>query len=80
VRQRRPARPAERGAVPAGRLLRWFGIDRGADRVRGDYDVPEWGYRFQMNEISGAIGLANLGAVDALVERHRANATFYTGS
>ena len=39
------------------RLLRWFGIDRDADRVRGDYDVPEWGYRFQMNEISGAIRL-----------------------
>ncbi|MBF6329804.1 DegT/DnrJ/EryC1/StrS family aminotransferase [Nocardia transvalensis] len=57
--------------------LRWFGIDRAADRVHADYDVPEWGYRFQMNEVSGAIGLANLEAVDARVERHRKNAAFY---
>jgi len=56
------------------RLLRWLGIDRAADRVRADYDVPEWGFNFHLNEIGAAIGLANLSLVDGLVARHRENA------
>jgi len=59
------------------RLMRWLGIDRRADRVNADYDVPEWGYNFQLNEIAAAIGLANLAIVDANVRRHRDNAAFY---
>jgi DegT/DnrJ/EryC1/StrS aminotransferase family len=40
------------------RRRRWLGIDRGsADRVAGDYDVPEWGcYRVTMTEINATIG------------------------
>ncbi|MFC6090013.1 DegT/DnrJ/EryC1/StrS family aminotransferase [Saccharothrix lopnurensis] len=53
---------------------RWFGIDRADDRTRGEYEVPEWGFRFPMNEISAEIGLANLELVDDLLARHRANA------
>lgn len=59
------------------RLRRWFGIDRQADRVHGDYDIEDWGYRCTMNEISAAIGLANLDIVDDLLSRNRANATFF---
>ncbi len=59
------------------RRLRWLGIDRGADRARGDYDVPEWGYRFPMNDIAAAIGLKNLEVVDELLKRTRDNAAFY---
>jgi dTDP-4-amino-4,6-dideoxygalactose transaminase len=59
------------------RRRRWHGIDRGADRVSGDYDVEEWGYRFTMNEISAAIGLANVEIVDDLLARTRANAAFF---
>lgn len=59
------------------RLRRWFGIDRRADRARGDYDVTDWGYRFYMNDIAAAIGLANLEIVDDLLERNRKNAAFY---
>ncbi|GAA3795799.1 LegC family aminotransferase [Sphaerisporangium flaviroseum] len=57
--------------------LRFFGIDRGADRVNGAYDVPEWGYNFYLNEINAAIGLANLRTVADRVEEHRRNAAFY---
>ncbi|MGW5666926.1 DegT/DnrJ/EryC1/StrS family aminotransferase [Micromonospora sp. NPDC003776] len=59
------------------RLRRWHGIDRHADRVSGDYDVEHWGYRFTMNEISAAIGLANLEIVDDLLSVTRANAAFF---
>ncbi|MET9069946.1 DegT/DnrJ/EryC1/StrS family aminotransferase [Streptosporangium sandarakinum] len=59
------------------RRLRFFGIDRDADRVNADYDVAEWGYNFYMNEINAAIGLANLETVDERVRLHRLNAAFY---
>ncbi|WP_169944014.1 DegT/DnrJ/EryC1/StrS aminotransferase family protein [Microbispora sp. H11081] len=70
------ALPDER-SLERARRLRFFGIDRDADRVNADYDVPEWGYNFYLNEIGAAIGLANLVDVDARVERHRRNAAFY---
>ncbi|MFC6084697.1 DegT/DnrJ/EryC1/StrS family aminotransferase [Sphaerisporangium aureirubrum] len=57
--------------------LRFFGIDRRADRVNGDYDVPEWGYNFYLGELSAAVGLANLANVDGRVERHRRNAAYF---
>ncbi|ONI89770.1 aminotransferase DegT [Saccharothrix sp. ALI-22-I] len=59
------------------RLRRWYGIDRRADRTHGGYDVSEWGYRFYMNDIAAAIGLANVHLADELLERHRDNAAFY---
>lgn len=59
------------------RLRRWLGIERQADRVHGDYDVSEWGFRFPMNDISAAIGLSNLEIVDDLLARTRKNAAFY---
>jgi dTDP-4-amino-4,6-dideoxygalactose transaminase len=63
-----------------GKLLRWYGIDRdkpGRTDFRCEEDIPEWGFKFHMNDISAAIGLANLEIVDAVVARHRANAAFY---
>ncbi|WP_262391269.1 DegT/DnrJ/EryC1/StrS aminotransferase family protein [Nocardiopsis sp. CNR-923] len=57
-------------------LRRWFGIDRRADRVHGDYDVAEWGFRFPMNDTAAAIGMANLEIVEPLLARHRENAAY----
>ncbi|GIH94878.1 DegT/DnrJ/EryC1/StrS family aminotransferase [Planobispora siamensis] len=68
--------PDER-SLRRARRLRFFGIERDADRVHADYDVPEWGYNFYMNEISAAIGLSSLAVVDERIARHRRNAAFY---
>ncbi|MEV0346268.1 DegT/DnrJ/EryC1/StrS family aminotransferase [Nonomuraea sp. NPDC050680] len=57
--------------------LRWFGIDRTADRLRNPPDVTEWGFKFHMNDINASIGLANLAWAEEVVARHRANAAFY---
>lgn len=65
------------GLHQRARSRRWYGIDRRADRAHGGYDVSEWGYRFYMNDIAAAIGLANLHRADELLERHRDNAAFY---
>ncbi len=62
------------------KLLRWYGIDR-ENNERGDFrceaDIAEWGFKFHMNDINAAIGLANLEIIDEVVARHRANASYY---
>jgi dTDP-4-amino-4,6-dideoxy-D-glucose/dTDP-4-amino-2,4-dideoxy-beta-L-xylose transaminase len=60
------------------RSLRWYGIDRDAGQdLRGRNDVPEWGFKFHMNDINAAIGLANLEHVDEIVAAHRRNAAYF---
>lgn len=63
------------------KLLRWYGIDRLARTNGKDFrlekDIPEWGYKFHMNDISATIGLSNLGYIDQNLERVRENVDFY---
>lgn len=62
-----------------GKRLRWFGLDRSSNTgdARVDNDIPEWGYKFHMNDIAATLGLAQLHYLDYVVSRHRANAKFY---
>jgi dTDP-4-amino-4,6-dideoxy-D-glucose/dTDP-4-amino-2,4-dideoxy-beta-L-xylose transaminase len=67
------AKQAERA-----RRLRWYGIDRTrGDSFRCEHDIPETGFKFHMNDINAAIGLANLGTVGSRVERHVENAAYF---
>ena len=59
------------------RSRRFYGISRNADRAHGGYDVTDWGYRFYLNDIGAAIGLANISSVGELLARHRENAAHY---
>lgn len=61
------------------KLLRWYGIDREQQRndFRCEADVAEWGYKFHMNDVCAAVGLANLENVDAVVQSHKGNAGYY---
>lgn len=60
------------------RKLRWFGLDRRSKvDFRAGQDITEAGHKFHMNDISAAIGLANLPLVSNAVARHRANAKRY---
>ena len=63
------------------KLLRWYGIDRekrsnGKD-FRMESDIPEWGYKFHMNDINATIGLSNLPYMNGNLEKIRDNAKFY---
>lgn len=52
--------------------IRWFGIDRRAKlEDRWSNDIVELGYKFQMTDISAAIGLANLRNIDERLEYRR---------
>lgn len=63
-----------------GKLLRWYGIDREGDRkdFRCEEDIKEWGYKFHMNDVTAAIGIAQLDYLDAIVAAHQNNAAYYS--
>ena len=55
----------------AGRL-RWFGIDReGKQKAIWDNDIKDVGYKYQMTDISAALGLAALEEWDAVAAHRR---------
>jgi dTDP-4-amino-4,6-dideoxygalactose transaminase len=57
------------------RRLRWFGLDRDNDQsFRSAQDIPEAGFKFHMNDISAAIGMANIVDVGERLYLHRENA------
>lgn len=67
------------------KALKWFGLDR--DRTKDekgnwkgqqwDADVVEAGYKFNMNNVSAAIGLAQIEHIDEILGKHRCNAALY---
>ena len=60
------------------RLMKWFGLDRRkSNAMRCSQDPPEYGYKAQMNDISAAIGLANIRHTEALLEKVAYNAARY---
>ncbi len=50
------------------RRVRWFGIDRTAKQMGNwDNDITEIGYKYQMTDISAAMGLASLAEFDQIL-------------
>jgi dTDP-4-amino-4,6-dideoxygalactose transaminase len=49
--------------------IRWFGIDRNAKQQgHWDNDITEVGYKYQMTDISAAMGLAALEEIDKVMQ------------
>lgn len=61
------------------KLLRWYGIDREQPRedFRCEADIAEWGYKFHMNDVAAAAGIAQLKHVDYNLATTRWNAKQY---
>lgn len=59
------------------RRLRWFGLTKGVPRTEVDITRP--GFKYNMNNVTATIGLAQLAGIDRLIERHRQNGQFYEG-
>lgn len=71
--------PDAETAARAERMA-WFGMRRWrkeGERVAVDQDVTEIGFKFHMNNLDAAVGLAGLTDLDAALARCRANAEFY---
>jgi perosamine synthetase len=61
--------------LPAGREIRWFGIDRQVPRVQ--VDVRRVGYKYHMNNVTATIGLVQLDYVAGVIRRHRENGRYF---
>jgi dTDP-4-amino-4,6-dideoxygalactose transaminase len=61
------------------KLIRWYGIDRDADRkdFRCEANIEEWGFKFHMNDVCATVGLSNLSYSDEIINKHKNNAKFY---
>ena len=62
------------------RRLRWFGYDREEKQRLGDTDLTMAGYKYQMNDISAAIGLGNLEGLDVVVKKRKVVGDVYKKS
>ncbi len=58
----------DKALVEKAKRLRWFGINRAA-KQKGvwENDIVEVGYKYQMNDIAAAIGLAGLVEIDQVI-------------
>jgi len=63
------------------RLLRWYGLDRTKNEsFRCTQNIKEAGFKYHMNDVSAAIGIANIQVACDSVLTHRKNAKFYCDS
>lgn len=62
-----------------GKLLRWYGIDREATTKdsRIDVDIPEYGYKFHMNDVAATIGIVQMKHINDILQKHRDHADYY---
>lgn len=58
-----------------GRRVRWFGIDR--TQPRTTVDVREVGYKYNTNNITAAMGLAQLEVIQPALDRHMDNGAYF---
>jgi dTDP-4-amino-4,6-dideoxygalactose transaminase len=61
------------------KLIRWYGIDRDSNRkdFRCEDNIPEWGFKFHMNDVNAVVGNENLKHANDIVSKHQSNAKFY---
>jgi dTDP-4-amino-4,6-dideoxygalactose transaminase len=62
------------------KLVRWYGINRETNKkdFRCEADIPEWGFKFHMNDVNATVGLSNLQEVDEkVIKIHKSNAKYY---
>lgn len=60
------------------RRLRWFGVPRdNSVKFRGELDVEEWGYKYNMNDVNAVVGIVQMKYLDDAVKRQSANARLF---
>lgn len=57
------------------RRFRWFGLERGIDRL--STDIERVGYKYNMNNIAATIGLHQLDLIERRIQQHIDNGRFF---
>ncbi|NVO10102.1 MAG: DegT/DnrJ/EryC1/StrS family aminotransferase [Bacteroidales bacterium] len=62
----------DKNLIEKAKRIRWFGIDRSAKQMGvWENDITEIGYKYQMTDISAAIGLASLKEIDNTLQHRK---------
>lgn len=61
--------------IPEAKRLRWFGLTKGAPRT--EVDIVRAGFKYNMNNVQGVLGLGQLDEIDSVIARHVDNGRFY---
>jgi len=66
---------ADPSQLDAAKRFRWFGMRKGVPRT--EVDISSIGYKYNMNNVTATIGLAQLSHINSLVQRHIDNGRFF---
>lgn len=60
--------------------LKWFGVDKEAPRTISPWleDIPDWGFKGNMNDISATIGVEQMKHIDKIINAHNKNGLLYS--
>lgn len=61
--------------VPTAKKLRWFGLAKGVSRTEAD--ITRTGFKYNMHNVAGVIGLAQLEYIQQLISRHIENGRYF---
>jgi perosamine synthetase len=61
--------------VEKARKLRWFGLSKGIART--SVDIENAGFKYNMNNVTAAIGLVQLDCIEARLSAYRSNGLFF---
>ena len=70
----------DKADMERAKLLRWYGIERNSpdkSDFRCEANIPEYGFKFHMNDINAAIGRSNLKHADWLLDGSKRCAEVY---
>ena len=67
----------ETSHAPVARKLRWFGMAKGVPRT--EVDISRVGYKYNMHNVAGVIGLVQLDSIQKKIDRHIENGRYFDG-
>ena len=74
----------EKTLYKRGKLLRWFGISRERKNKQKDFrvedNIPEFGFKFHMNDVNATIGICNFPIAVENLKKHRKYAEYYNNN
>lgn len=62
----------------AAKKIRWFGMLKGVPRT--EVNINSIGYKYNMNNVTAAIGLVQLRGISAILDKHISNGKYYDKS
>ena len=64
----------------SARKMKWFGVDRESRKSSHvwEQDIPDWGYKGNMNDIAATIGIEQMKHLDVIVDKFNSNGLRYS--